>query len=297
MRTILLAFAICLSTTIQAVAQMPADKEVWVLLPLAKDAQKIVVEVNEYGEYVYQGDIIIDESQIITDISGKGRRKIDAMLRAKRAQNRQQVHYLSTRDEKVDLWANNTIPYVIDNDLSDNVKQLVADAATSISTSTNLQLRPKENDDRHWVVFKPMLRKNTNVAGTSMLGRRLRPGGQYIRLRDDTVMIEGIIIHEVLHAAGFMHEHNRSDRDDYITIDYSNVKLGYRREFRKEKESMNETPYDFRSIMHYHRRAYGKIGPTGEPAITIITNPPGQLIGYQYLSAYDIQGINIVYPR
>lgn len=297
MRTILFAFAICLSTGLPVVAQILANKEVWVLLPLAKDAQKVVVEVNEDGEYVYQGDIIIDESQIITDISGRGSRKIDGMLRLKRAQNRQQVHYLSAKNGNVNLWADNTIPFVVDDDFSENLKQLIADAVASINTSTNLQLRPKENGDRHWVVFKPMVRQNSIVAGTSLVGRRLRQGGQYIRLGNDSLMKEGYIIHEILHAAGFVHEQSRSDRDDYITIIWNNIKIRYRDNFRKENESSNETPYDFRSIMHYHKYAFGKIGANGLPMTTIITKPPGQNIGYEYLSAYDIQGINTVYPR
>jgi choriolysin H len=60
-----------------------------------------------------------------------------------------------------------------------------------------------------------------------------------------------IILHEIGHALGFYHEHNRSDRDDYIKIHYENIEPGQIRQFQKQENAVFDTNYDYLSIMHY----------------------------------------------
>ena len=69
-------------------------------------------------------------------------------------------------------------------------------------------------------------------------------------------------VHELLHTLGFVHEHTRPDRDDFISINYDNIEPGEEKNFEKrphgtsdffEKGSVDSknTPYDVLSLLHY----------------------------------------------
>ena len=69
-------------------------------------------------------------------------------------------------------------------------------------------------------------------------------------------------VHELFHTLGFVHEHTRPDRDDFISINFENIVSSEEKNFEKrthgtsdffEKGSVSSknTPYDVQSILHY----------------------------------------------
>ncbi|CAG0925966.1 unnamed protein product, partial [Notodromas monacha] len=48
-------------------------------------------------------------------------------------------------------------------------------------------------------------------------------GPQVLNLQWPGCWVTGTIIHELLHAFGLIHQHQRYDRDNYITIKTQNV--------------------------------------------------------------------------
>ncbi|XP_014252232.2 meprin A subunit beta-like [Cimex lectularius] len=73
----------------------------------------------------------------------------------------------------------------------------------------------------------------------------------------------GIVIHELGHAAGFWHEMNRPDRDDWIYIYWNNIIPNFAHAFAKHDShtvnNLGET-FDYKSIMMYDEYAFSKNG-------------------------------------
>ena len=114
-------------------------------------------------------------------------------------------------------------------------------------------------------------------------------GRQVITLGEYCAYRVGIPIHEVMHAIGttiiysfqlnnsynlkfyastnikklfhfllgYDHEQARNDRDDYITINWDNIKPGGKSQYTKcTRCTLQNTTYDYGSVMHYSDTAF-----------------------------------------
>ena len=61
--------------------------------------------------------------------------------------------------------------------------------------------------------------------------------------------------HEAMHALGFLHEHQRLDRDNYVEVhpDYAND--GNYAKMSTDEWNDLSSPYDFNSVMHYSSKS------------------------------------------
>ena len=60
--------------------------------------------------------------------------------------------------------------------------------------------------------------------------------------------------HELGHVLGFFHEHQRWDRDQYLTVHYEHIKPGRADDYNWIAQTnwlAGSLPYDYKSIMHY----------------------------------------------
>lgn len=128
--------------------------------------------------------------------------------------------------------------------------------------------------------------------------------GQVINLQSNNASGIGcihqeVILHEFGHAIGMLHEHQRPDRDHYITINESNLTNKGLSDV-KPKKTYNDvayiSAYDYRSIMHYEAFTSSR-DFVKNPNLPMFTgkNGYGGPFGSSEFSPLDIQSINHYY--
>lgn len=116
-------------------------------------------------------------------------------------------------------WPNGVIPYVISNEFSSTSRNKILAAMGEYHKSTCIRFVPRSNE-KDYVYFG-----STNTGCWSSVGKV--GGKQTINLQDPgCIQSLGTPEHEMMHAAGFLHEQNRQDRDGYVKVLVQNIKPG-----------------------------------------------------------------------
>ncbi|XP_022078274.1 hatching enzyme 1.2-like [Acanthochromis polyacanthus] len=116
--------------------------------------------------------------------------------------------------------------------------------------------------------------------------------GQDLSLQKSGCVYHDTVQHELLHALGFHHEQNRSDRDQYIRVVLENVVSGMEHNFEKVATLNQGTTYDYGSVMHYSKYAFSK---NNQPTMVAIPNANVQFGMATEMSQNDITRLNRLY--
>lgn len=212
----------------------------------------------------------------------------------------EQVQYLYSMDgfkrlglaSPITKWPNATVFYDMDKSVDRKGKEVVKAAMEYIQDVSCVRFKVKDEKTLNYVLIK------SGRACSSKVGMRRGPQTMII---DGNLCSKGACIHELLHGlgevfsrktffkffneplAGFLHMHTSNNRDDYIEINWKNIRDDAKTNFKQfvAHVSMFETEYDYDSITHYSNVAFAK--DKKKPTITAKNPAPnmGQRKGKQ----------------
>lgn len=218
------------------------------------------------GKYYWQEDIILSEAQLkqldqTGDIVQEPSEEIgDVMFTSPQTGYMHIPANMDTRSTAINptpynLWAMVRFTYAkqgTGTTLNSDTKRLIKQALEHWEANTNIRFYNATDQptiDPTYGFAYPYVNFCNGTSNQSYIGRidgrqdlTLVPGGCSV----------GNIIHEIGHAIGLWHEQCRYDRDNYITVNISNIKADQRNNFDKKTNNYYCIgAFDFNSIMLY----------------------------------------------
>ncbi|GFQ93568.1 astacin, partial [Trichonephila clavata] len=155
--------------------------------------------------------------------------------------------------DKFLYWENKKIPYVIDRSILRQYIGKIDMAINQFNKLTCLKFEPRTNE-KDYIKFD---NSTTDPGCWSWVGRI--GGVQEVNIGDGCQYV-GSIVHEIGHAIGFWHEHQRHDRSNHVIIYEKNVTTGLFNNFKKTqaRDEIIYNKFDYNSIMIYGNYAFSK---------------------------------------
>jgi len=182
-------------------------------------------------------------------------------------------------------WPGATIPYIISSQFSSYERSVIAKAMKNYHDKTCIRFKPRTTEVAYIHIMK-------GSGCSSSVGRT--GSSQSVSLGNGCVYT-GIVMHELMHAAGFWHEQSRADRDNHIKINWHNIIKGMEYNFLKydlKKINHLNSDYDTCSVMHYGAYAFSK---GRSPTIETIRKGNCKLGQREGFSDTDIRKLNTLY--
>ncbi|GAA6112078.1 hatching enzyme 1.2-like [Tachysurus ichikawai] len=232
--------------------------------------------------YLNQPEHVDITSRILTINNGSSKVLLEGDILLPRTRNA-----LVCRDNSC-FWKKSSnglvqVPYILSNVFSSSDRTVISNAMASFHNKTCIRFVPRTNQPDYLSI-------ESQDGCFSDVGRT--GGAQVLSLSRSGCVYYGIAEHELNHALGFYHEHSRSDRDSYVTINWENIDPSSQSSFKLRNTNNLNTTYDYSSVMHYGRTAFSI---NDLDTITPIPDPSVEIGQRQELSAIDILRINKLY--
>uniref|UniRef100_A0A7I4YHT2 Zinc metalloproteinase n=1 Tax=Haemonchus contortus TaxID=6289 RepID=A0A7I4YHT2_HAECO len=220
------------------------------------------------SDYLYDGDINLTEEQLSA---------LESELSSGTTRQKRQASKIYA------TWTDKKVFYYFDESLGEPMRALVRKTHAYLTARTCVTFVENATATNRVRVF----RGDGCYSYVGMIG-----GVQDLSLADGCGTM-GIIAHEFMHALGIFHMQSRHDRDSFITLDLTNVPEEMKHNYNKltTNESVNYTPYEYGSVMHYDAQSFATSGTSMKPKNAKYLRTMGSHI----ISFHDINIINTHY--
>ena len=235
-----------------------------------------IVVVKKGVDYYFGGDIILTESQLESldkmgglffssevdepiDISGATKMPMQSGMRYyfpnRSTDTENQVYKgIGTKatgiyPDPYRLWS--MLRYTLDSNLTSYQLMEINYAIAHIESNSNVRFYNATGQPTTIGGVPCDYINFTNVGSANSSSYIGRIGGKQ-NLNLNTYAFDGIIVHEIWHAIGMYHEHQRYDRDSYVNVNLSNVATANQSNFTKITTNYSIIgSFDFNSITLY----------------------------------------------
>jgi hypothetical protein len=146
-------------------------------------------------------------------------------------------------------WTGGNVYYVFSNNVSVAKQKACLDGMAEWAMFANLNFSPRTVQPNYVTIYEnPALNGGQSAVG--MVG-----GQQFLQI-GPTSWNRPTIVHELGHTLGLVHEQQRSDRTNFVTLLTNNITPGSEGNFVLLTGSQNKGAYDFLSVMHYSRNLF-----------------------------------------
>ena len=190
-------------------------------------------------------------------------------------------------------WPGGLVPYYFDNSVSAGNQVLVRKAMAELEAVAQVSFVPWSSQVAVLIVRVNPTGNNSSNSELGMLGVP-----QFLNIGINMFTNKYHVCHELFHTMGFIHEHQRLDRNNFVTVNWSAINQSAcsgnpcNGNFFINTGAIMTGPYDFLSIMHYRRNTWSNI-----PGVDTLTCNAGytqfqdQIGNRDFMTSQDAQGM------
>jgi hypothetical protein len=152
-------------------------------------------------------------------------------------------------------WENGIIPYYLKGEFSDTDVANIKTAMAGWENVCGVKFEEVTPRSSAYCIYRVGVNEWSSSVGENNSTCHMVFGKSYSNT--------GVIMHELGHCLGLEHEHQRPDRDSYVTILWDNILTEKDFNFVIIDNPLlveQDYTYDYKSIMHYNKYAFSKNG-------------------------------------